>query len=45
MDRGTKEEYLQYFNNETLKKGDCAIKAGGKIEEMYIIESGKIVLC
>jgi len=45
MERANKEETLSFFKTEKFSKGTIIITPTGKIEEMYIIESGKVVLC
>jgi len=45
MDRSSKEEFLTYFKQEKFTKGTVMVNLKSKIEEIYLIQTGKIVLC
>ena len=44
MDRSHKEHNLKYFKSEKFVKGSVVINIKAKIEELYIIEKGKLAL-
>jgi len=45
MDRSSKEEFLTYFKQEKFTKGTVMVNIKSKIEEIYLIQTGKIALC
>jgi CRP-like cAMP-binding protein len=45
MDRSSKEEFLTYFKQEKFTKGTVMVNLKSKIEEIYLIQSGKVALC
>ena len=44
MDRSHKENNLKYFKSEKFSKGSVLINIKAKIEELYLIEKGKLAL-
>jgi len=44
MDRTLKENNLKYFKSEKFSKGDVIVNLKSKIEELYLIEKGRVAL-
>ena len=45
MDRAAKEEALNAFKTEKFPKGTVIVNPKTKVDDLYIIESGKVLLC